>query len=135
MHEKLIKEMQQPVKVVVALGSNVQQKEHIQQAIDLLKLTFDKMEFSQPMWTEPIGLPHSDKFLNVVGVGYTRSGLKRVGLALKNIEHKCGRSNSACKLGVVAMDVDLLLYGDDKYHEADWQREYIQAAMKELIWG
>ena len=57
-------------KIVVALGSNVNQEAHIQQAKALLEATFNDMEFGTSLWTEPIGIS-SDKFLNVIGVGYT----------------------------------------------------------------
>jgi len=77
-------------KIVVALGSNVNQEAHIQQAKALLETTFNDMEFGTSVWTEPIGIS-SDKFLNVIGVGYTNVNKERTILALKNMEHKCGR--------------------------------------------
>jgi len=35
-------------------------------------------------------------------------------------------------IGVVRMDVDLLLYNGERYHEEDWNRSYIQTLMKEI---
>lgn len=69
-------------KIVVALGSNVNQEAHIQQAKALLGATFNDMEFGTSLWTEPIGIS-SDKFLNVIGVGYTNVNKERTILALK----------------------------------------------------
>ena len=43
-------------KIVVALGSNVNQEAHIQQAKALLGATFNDMEFGTSLWTEPIGI-------------------------------------------------------------------------------
>lgn len=124
--------MQQNIKIVVALGTNVNQNENMKQAVDLLRQAFADMRFGRMMWTEPIGLPHSDKFLNMLGVGYTKSSKQRVERALKSIEKRCGRSASASKLGVIAMDIDILLFGDEKCHEEDWERDYIQELMGEI---
>ena len=58
------------VKIVIALGSNVDQEAHILKAKKWLEATFEDMTFGTSLWTEPIGLS-SDKFLNTLGVGYT----------------------------------------------------------------
>ena len=72
-------------KIVVALGSNVNQEAHIEQAKSMLEATFNDMFFGTSLWTEPIGMK-SDNFLNVLGVGYTSVNKERTIQALKNID-------------------------------------------------
>ena len=118
-------------KIVVALGSNVNQEAHIQQAKALLEATFNDMEFGTSLWTEPIGIS-SDKFLNVIGVGYTNVNKERTILALKNMEHKCGRRIGERRKGIIALDFDLLLFGSERLHEGDWNRGYIKNLLLQL---
>ena len=107
-------------KIVVALGSNVNQEAHIQQAKALLEATFNDMEFGTSLWTEPIG------------VGYTNVNKERTILALKNMEHKCGRRIGESRKGIIALDIDLLLFGSERLHEGDWNRGYIKNLLLQL---
>ena len=43
------------VKIVIALGSNVDQEAHILKAKKWLEATFEDMTFGTSLWTEPIG--------------------------------------------------------------------------------
>ena len=113
------------------MGSNVNQEAHIQQAKALLEATFNDMEFGTSLWTEPIGIS-SDKFLNVIGVGYTNVNKERTILALKNMEHKCGRRIGESRKGIIALDIDLLLFGSERLHEGDWNRGYIKNLLLQL---
>lgn len=118
-------------KIVVALGSNVNQEAHILQAKEMLEATFDDMEFGTSVWTEPIGVS-SDKFLNVIGVGYTNVNKERTILALKNMEHRCGRRTAESRKGIIVLDIDLLLFGSERLHEGDWNRGYIKNLLLQL---
>ena len=118
-------------RIVIALGSNVNQEAHMQEARKILLKTFEDMTFGDCVWTEPIGI-HSDKFLNGLAVGYTKAKKEKVNLVLKNIERRCGRTTAESHLGIIAMDIDLLLYGDERFHEDDWKRDYIQNLFKAL---
>ncbi len=113
-------------KVVISMGSNHQQEAHIAEAMERLRVTFFNVDFSPAKWTEPIGLPGSDRFLNMLAVGYTHVAKHRVEVALKDIERQCGRNRRGGKRDVVNLDLDLLLYGDEVCHEEDWKRDYIQ---------
>lgn len=118
-------------KIVVALGSNVNQETHIEQAKSMLEATFNDMVFGTSLWTEPIGMK-SENFLNVLGVGYTNVNKERTIQALKSIEHRCGRRVAASRKGIIAIDIDLLLFGAERLHEVDWDRRYIQNLLQQL---
>lgn len=117
--------------VVIALGSNVRQEINIDKAMYLLRSNFESVSFSDPMWTEPIGLEGSDKFLNMVAVGRTTYRKERVVEALKHIELRCGRRRGNSNRGNIALDLDLLRYGDEICHPDDWGRDYIKELMKQ----
>lgn len=120
------------VKIVIALGSNVNQVENISIAKILLEKTFENMVFGRETWTDPIGLPESDRFLNVIGVGYTCVGRPLVEMALKSIERKCGRRKSLSSRGIIPVDLDLLLFDTERYHADDWQRPYMKMLLHQF---
>lgn len=101
-------------------------------AKEWLKNIFSDVRFSQAISTPPIGLEGSDDFLNCLAIGYTTQAVDKVQGVLKHIEQQCGRSLGASRQGLIAMDIDLLLYGEERFHEADWERDYIQQLWKEL---
>lgn len=119
--------------LIIAMGSNYNQEAHIEEAKELLRATFKDVELSEPMWTEPIGLEGSDNFLNMVAVARTSYSKQFVEDALKYIEKKCGRKASSSHRGLIAMDLDLLRYGDEILRVDDWGRDYIKILMKKMF--
>ena len=67
------------------MGTNSNQEAHIEQATKWLRSTFNAVAFSEPMWTEPIGLEGSDKFLNMVAVARTSYSKSVVEYSLKYV--------------------------------------------------
>ncbi len=118
-------------RIVLALGSNYHQEENVDKAVALLQETFGDMVFGARLWTEPIGIT-SDKFMNLIGAGYTCVSRERVELALKSIERKCGRSTAQSHMGVIAIDIDLLIYDTERFHQQDWERPYIKQLLLQL---
>lgn len=119
-------------RIIIALGSNLNQTINIEQAQNYLESAFEDMTFSNPMWTDPIDMPNSAMFMNVVGVGYCHVGEEGVLHALKDLERRCGRIRTSSKLGMIPLDADLLFHDDHFCHEKDWERDYIQELLREL---
>lgn len=63
--------MKTRTKVIIAIGSNRNQEENVLKAHEHLSCMFRNCLFGPRMWTEPIGLENSDKFLNQVMLGET----------------------------------------------------------------
>ena len=61
--------MKTRTKVIIAIGSNRNQEENVLKAHEHLSCMFRNSLFGPRMWTEPIGLENSDKFLNQVMLG------------------------------------------------------------------
>ena len=54
-------------KLLIALGTNVNQKQNIQKAMDLLRKTWHDILFTNLKWTKPIGMD-TDLFCNCLAL-------------------------------------------------------------------
>ena len=117
--------------VILALGTNCEQLRNMEKAKGMLADILWNISFSSQTWTAPIGIV-SDQFLNCLAIGETSQSLSSLLSAIKRIERECGDSTALRQENIVRMDIDILLFGDKKMHNLDWQRPYIQQLMKEL---
>lgn len=121
--------------IIISIGTNIDQDLNMFIAKQRLEELFHNIQYSSEMWTDPIDMPDSDRFLNCLAYTRTVHGFKQVRQALKQIERRCGVSYAMKHAGIVKMDIDILLYGDERLHESNWNRPYIQQLMKELNKG
>ena len=98
------------ISAYIGVGSNIEPREHIRLAIDLLCQRFGALDVS-PLYTCPaVGFSGPD-FINLV-VGFdTQLELSAVLDALHDIEAQCGRVRGQ-STSSRTMDLDLLLFGD-----------------------
>lgn len=118
-------------KLLIALGTNVNQKQNIQKAMDLLRKTWHDILFTKLKWTKPIGMD-TDLFYNCLAYTKVDEDLPQVQQILKNIEKTCGNTEADRVLQKIQMDIDILMFGTYKLHEHDWQRSYIQELIQEI---
>ena len=98
-------------KVYLGIGSNIQRKQHIKQAIDTLRMTFGELQISPIYETEAIGFA-GDPFYNcVVGIT-TEFSLLELANHLRNIEANNGRVRGEKKFSARTLDIDIICYGD-----------------------
>lgn len=119
-------------KIIISLGSNMLPEYHINQAVCLLRQTFGELIVTRQLWTEPVGMESSCKFLNMLVMASTAWSMQQVQEELKRIEVLCGRKPEDKAKGIVVVDADLLLYYDKRCHLGDWQRDYVKILMEEL---
>lgn len=117
--------------LLIALGTNVNQKQNIQKAMDLLRKTWHEILFTKSKWTKPIGMD-TDLFYNCLAYTKVDEDLPQVQQILKNIEKTCGNTEADRVLQKIQMDIDILMFGTHKLHEHDWQRSYIQELIQEI---
>lgn len=117
--------------LLIALGTNVNQKQNIQKAMDLLCKTWHDILFTKSKWTKPIGMD-TDLFYNCLAYAKVDEDLSHVQQILKNIEKACGNTETDRVLQKIQMDIDILMFGTHKLHEQDWQRSYIQELIQEI---
>ena len=113
--------------VIIALGSNYQQAVHIRWASERLDSLLADCKFSRTLWTPDI--KGSGKwYMNRLAAGTTELSAEDLQQLLKQTEAETGRTKET-----VTIDLDLLLYDDQRYHERDWQRPYVSAIINDII--
>ena len=122
--------MERETKIIVSLGSNTNQMENLDFAKKKLCVILGKdARFTECLWTEPVGI-ESDRFLNCLCVAMTRHSQQQLLKAFKHLERQCSRTRKNDKNNRITLDIDLMLYGEEKFHHADWDREYIKKLMR-----
>ena len=113
----------QPSRVLIAMGSNTLPSVHIQWASERLTTLLSDISFSRKLWTEDY---HGTGvwYMNRLVCGTTVLSADELTKALKDIEVETQRTK-----GHVTLDLDLMLYNEQRYHERDWERSYILNAI------
>ena len=128
-----------PVRVAVALGSNLgNREEHLQQAVQALHAFLSDLRVSTFISTRPEGVhePQPD-YLNAVVVGVTTLGARELLNALLDIERAHGRERRSFN---AARTLDLDLYGDavisepglEVPHPRFREREFVVGPLREI---
>jgi len=117
--------------VVLLLGSNVEQEDNIQKAQLFLRSLFPSPVFTGAIWTNPVGVD-TDRYLNCMCVFYTSHGIAQVVRALKHLENKIGSTTAERNRDQIKIDLDIMMFGNEKMHLNDWNREYVIRLYKEL---
>ena len=118
--------------IIIAIGSNFTQRKNIEYAkAQLCGILCDDIIFSKETWTQPIGIK-SDLFLNCLCVATTKHSCKQIKIALKHVERKCGRTLKNDRLGHVMLDLDILKFDGELFHEDDWKRDYISELIEDI---
>lgn len=112
-------EQAERVEIMISLGSNTNQEANIKTAIEELKKEFNDIHFTEPIWTEPIGV-QSDKYLNCLASFTTQRSLEDLNKVLKRIETSMGDSHESHKQGIVLMDLDVIKYGNKEVKKIAW---------------
>lgn len=118
-------------RVILALGTNVNQERNMKQVRRLLVDNWPDMKFTTSKWTQPIGMA-SDLFYNCLAYTEVDESLEELTEKVKNMERICGNTEAERSRNRIQMDIDILLYGNNKLHIDDWQRDYVQELMKEI---
>ena len=111
-------------RVLLCLGSNWDKEKNMERAAEMLRAHFVFIQFSQPVYTEPIDCPLSTTFLNRVAVLYSEESPARIKDVLKDKDKSCGR---------VPIDIDLLQWNDQILKAEDLTREYVLDGICSLL--
>lgn len=98
-------------KVFLGLGSNIQPRHHIQQALLALRETFGANELSSVYESEPVGF-EGENFLNLAASVTTGLTVGELQACLREIENTNGRDRNSSKFSGRTLDIDILLYDD-----------------------
>lgn len=117
--------------VILVLGSNHNADLHIPRAIELLGRGMADIAISTPLRNPAIGISSPD-FTNCVMQATTNMDWLTFVSFVKETERLTGRTDEDKKCNLISVDIDILLYDNQKYHLDDWNRPYVTAGLKEL---
>lgn len=112
--------------VLIALGSNYRQNAHIQWASERLSCLLDDPHMSRKLWTQDIH-GTGQWYMNRLVAGDTSLSLDEINKKLKEIETEAHRTKES-----VTLDLDLMLYDQERFHLRDWPRPYIQRLFPDI---
>lgn len=98
--------------VCIAAGGNIQPVARLAQAVALLREAWPDVQFSKAYRNQAADFTGED-FINLAAVFHTHMTLAEVLARLHAIERACGREREAPKWAPRAMDLDVLLFGDE----------------------
>ncbi len=98
-------------KVFVGIGSNIDQKFHIEACINALKNRFLNIELSPTYESSSMGFD-GPNFYNLVASFDTNLEINILKQTLKNIEKDNGRSFGEVRFSSRTLDIDILYYDD-----------------------
>lgn len=99
------------VKCYLSVGSNINKKNNIQQALQTLRRLFGDIECSRVFESEAVGFD-GDNFYNLVVGIQTPLSISELASKLHAIEDEHGRQRDEKKFSSRTLDIDILTYGD-----------------------
>ena len=139
-------------KIIISLASNYEQTQNLPLALQRLGQVLTVTRVTQAIWTKPYRSDEqkttSDKremmtgeretmtgerkmmsdelYLNQLVYGETTLDADQLETLFKQLERSMGRTPAERQLGIVRIDIDLLQHADTRYHQKDWDRDYIK---------
>ena len=118
--------------VLISLASNNEQEKNLSEARKALTQVLISPDYTPAVWTEPYGKKEGALYLNQLVSAQTDLDNDELNGRLKDIEKTQGRDDETRRQGLVPIDLDLLLYDQQRFHLRDWQRPYIQQLLPKL---
>ena len=117
--------------IIISLASNINHEANLEAARTQLTQLLSEVHFTSAIYTEPVGtVLRKEPYLNQLCEGTTALGMNLLNEVLKEIEKRLGRTHN--EDGIVAIDLDLLAYDNERYHLRDWNRDYVKNLINEL---
>lgn len=117
---------------LIAIGTNINQRDNIVAVREFLYAMFGTgVKFSKFLRTKPIG-GEEGYYINGLASFQTSMSYNELRNWFKLREQDCGRNKEDSLEGYIPLDIDILEYNGKKYNRGDWNRDYIQALLKDL---
>jgi 2-amino-4-hydroxy-6-hydroxymethyldihydropteridine diphosphokinase len=107
-------------RVYIGLGANLGDREAtMRRALELVEARGDieVKAVSSLRETDPVGYEDQPRFLNGAAALETELAPRVLLFRLQEVEQELGRDRSGPRFGPRTIDLDLLLYGDERIHE------------------
>ena len=116
--------------VLIALGSNTGNRQgNLSEALVKCKDFIQTNRLSPVIETKPIGHTNNP-YLNQLFSGTTSLTLEKLLDNTKRIENEMGPDRSNREN--VVIDIDIMLYDQQKLHITDWERDYLKQLLTQL---
>lgn len=121
---------------IISLGSNLcpsEAESNLSKAeIFLSGLFAADIIFSSHYSTPGVGSGEGKTYLNAVAIGHTSLSAEAIRTSLKDFELRTGRTPKVRALGIVPIDLDLLMLGDNVFKPKDLSQSYVLRGLNEL---
>ena len=122
--------MEMEHEIIISIASNENQEANLAKAREMLRTIVPNLTFTNELWTEPVNTTRKNMYLNQLCKGMTELGPNLLSEVLKDTERRLGRRHN--EDGIVVIDLDLLQYDEQRFHNKDWERSYVKDLIKEL---
>ena len=121
---------------IISLGSNLcpsEAESNLSKAEIFLSGLFEAdIIFSSHYPTPGVGSGKGKTYLNAVALGHTSLSAEAIRTSLKDFELLSGRTPEVKALGIVPIDLDLLMLGDNVFKPKDLSQSYVLRGLNEL---
>ena len=121
---------------IISLGSNLcpyEAESNLTKAEIFLSGLFEAdIIFSSHYSTPGVGSGEGKTYLNAVALGHTSLSAEAIRTSLKDFELRAGRTPEVRALGIVPIDLDLLMLGDNVFKSKDLSQSYVLRGLNEL---
>lgn len=120
-------------RIILSIGTNFNRETYAKLVKEIISEAYQKVQFSEELLTKPVGDAINDeKYLNFLACCFTEDESELIVAKTKQMETQCGNTKLLRKEGKIAMDIDLLKYDDQRFHESDWSRDYVKKLIKQF---
>ena len=116
---------------MICLGSNADPERHMAEAHRRIAALYPAVRFSPTLQSPAVGIDAAP-FRNALARFGTADGYEETARKLKGIEAAMGATKTDKRRGIVAIDLDILLFDGARHHENDWSRPYIERLLREF---
>lgn len=118
---------------IVAAGSNIDAKKHIQQAFELIKQIDQKGNIASILHTKPVGFTAQADFINTAFSFNCELNATNLKAHLKSIEDQLGRVRTKNKNGPRTIDLDIVKIDNEIVDDDYYKYDFVKKSVDELV--
>lgn len=119
--------------ILLCVGCNTNPERQMREVKELLKNEFIGMRFTEVLTSAAYGMAETAApYTNLMADGVTNMTRDELVKRLKDIEEEAGNKKELREKGVVMMDIDLMSFNNQRYHDKDWGRPYVRTLLDML---
>ena len=118
---------------IVAVGSNIEAKKHIQQAFEQLKRMDSQVSIATLLHTKAVGFTEQANFINTAFSFDCALNATDLKVELKNIEAQLGRVRTSNKNGPRTIDLDIVKIDHNIIDDDYYQYDFVKKSVDELV--